>query len=144
LLIAGSGTPREEAKLRRLADQVRAPVMLVGRVSGREKERLLRSSAFVVTPSRYETFCLSALEAMTFGKPVVCFDLPQLRWIDAACAVRVPPGDIGALGRAVQELAGDPQRRAALGRAGFVASRAYDWDVIATRYRGVVDSVLTE
>jgi phosphatidylinositol alpha-mannosyltransferase len=140
LMIAGAGTRREENKLRALAEQVDVPVVLLGRVCGAEKERLLRDAACVVVPSRYETFCLSALEAMTYGKPVVCFDLPQLRWIDDGGAVRVPVGDVEALGRAVQELVADPARREKLGRVAFAVSRDYDWEIIGERYRRAVES----
>jgi phosphatidylinositol alpha-mannosyltransferase len=142
LMIAGSGSRRDENRLRALADQTQVPVELVGRVGGQEKDRLLRQAACVVVPSRYETFCLSALEAMTYGKPVVCFDLPQLRWISAGGAVRVPVGDVDALGRAVRDLVADPARRQRLGRVAFEASQAYDWEVIGDRYRGAVESTI--
>lgn len=142
LIIAGSGAKREERKLRQLAARAGAQVTVLGRVGGRQKEDLLRTCACVVVPSRYETFSLSALEAMTYGKPIVCFDLPQLGWISADCAVRVPPFDVAGMGQALQHLAADPVHRANLGRRGRSLSRDYDWDVLAERYRDVVQAVL--
>ncbi|WP_306215186.1 glycosyltransferase family 4 protein [Actinoplanes sp. RD1] len=142
LVIAGSGQPAEERKLRRLLGAPGSDVVLAGRVSGAEKERLIRSCAVVVVPSRVESFSLSALEAMAHGKPVVHFDLPQLRWIGDDCAVRVPAFDVGGLGRALGELAADPSRRAALGRCGRERSRAHDWTVLGNRYRAVLKAVL--
>src|ERR1019366_3750593 len=79
VLVAGAGCPAEERKLFRLIEQTCGPVARVGQVSGPAKEALLRDCAFLVLPSRYETFGLSALEAMAWGKPVVHFDLPRLR-----------------------------------------------------------------
>jgi glycosyltransferase involved in cell wall biosynthesis len=142
LIIAGSGTKHEERKLSGLAAGAGVQVTVVGRVGGRQKEELLRSCAYVVVPSRYETFSLAALEAMTYGKPIVCFDLPQLSWISADCAIRIPPFDVAGLGRALQHLAADPAHRADLGRRGRALSRDYDWDVVAERYRDVVEAVL--
>ena len=142
LVIAGGGTAREERRLRELVRPVSQHVRIAGRVCGAEKEALLRDCAFVVVPSRYETFCLSALEAMTYGKPVVCFDLPQLEWISADCAVRVPPYDVRALGAAIGSLSRQPEQRGALGRRGYAFSRQYDWDVIGERYRSLVSSML--
>jgi glycosyltransferase involved in cell wall biosynthesis len=142
LVIAGSGVGREEMRLRRLVAQVGPRVRLVGRVAGQQKEELLRNCAFVVVPSRFETFSLSALEAITHGKPVVCFDLPQLDWITSDCAVRVAPFDIAALGRAIVDLAADAARRAAIGRRAYASSSQYDWDVVADRYREVVAMTL--
>ena len=96
----------------------------------------------MVLPSRYETFPLTALEAMAYGKPVVCFDLPRLSWIGADCAVRVPPFDPRELGRAIHELSIDPARRAVLGQRGYAISKAYDWDAIGERYRNLLAGIL--
>jgi glycosyltransferase involved in cell wall biosynthesis len=144
LVIAGSGTRREQHRLAELVRPVAQRVRLTGRVGGAEKEELLRNCAFVVVPSRYETFSLTALEAMTYGKPVVCFDLAQLNWIRADCAVRVPPFDVAGLRQAMRDLAGDPERRAALGRRAYALSREYHWDVVGERYRGLVADMLAE
>ncbi|MBG0565681.1 glycosyltransferase family 4 protein [Actinoplanes aureus] len=144
LVVAGSGTAEEERKLRRLVAAAGPGVGLVGRVDGSEKERLLRSCAAVVVPSRFETFSLSALDAMAYGKPVVHFDLPQLRWIGDDCGIRVPAFDEAALGRALHDIAADPQWRARLGRRGYARSRDYDWDAVSARYRAVLDAVLAE
>ncbi len=144
VIIAGAGTKGEERKLSQLAAAAGVPVTLVGRVVGREKDQLLRRCACVVVPSRYETFSLTALEAMTYGKPIVCFDLPQLSWIGADCAVRVPPFDVTGFGLALQGLTADPVHRADLGRRGRRLSADYDWDVLAERYHDVVEAVLAK
>ncbi len=142
LTIAGSGTKHEDEKLRRLVECTGVPVRMVGRVGGRRKDELLRTSAMVVVPSRYETFCLSALEGMAYGKPVVCFDLPQLSWIAEDCAVRVEPFDVDGLGAARCDLAGDPERRAEIGRQARALSARHDWSAVADRYRTVATRLI--
>jgi phosphatidylinositol alpha-mannosyltransferase len=142
VVIAGAGTAREERRLRELVRPVREHVRLAGRVRGRRKQDLLRDCAFVVVPSRYETFCLTALEAMAHGKPVVCFDLPHLAWLAAGSTIRISPYDVSALAAAVSDLAADKQLRADLGRTGYARSRDYDWDVIGGRYRDLVSALL--
>ncbi|WP_250007239.1 glycosyltransferase family 4 protein [Actinoplanes sp. M2I2] len=142
LVVAGSGAIAEENKLRRLAEATGVDIVLAGRVAGADKERLIRSCAALVVPSRYETFSLSALEAMAHGKPVVYFDLPQLRWIGDDCAIPVPAFDVDALGRAMRDLATDAARRESLGRRGYARSLDHDWDVLGDRYRSVVQNVL--
>ena len=143
VVIAGSGTRQEEAKLRALlptsdADRVR----VVGRVEGERKQDLLRRCAFVVVPSRYETFCLSALEAMAQGKPVVHFDLPQLAWIGAGCGVAVRPFDVAGLGAAISRLGYDESLRTRLGRGARDRSAAYDAQLTGERYRTLVAELL--
>jgi glycosyltransferase involved in cell wall biosynthesis len=142
VVIAGSGTRREEEQLRRLAAGSR--VRLVGRVDGAEKARLLRDCAFMVVPSRYETFCLSALEAMAYGKPVVHFDLERLRWIGDGCGLRVPAFDVDALRTAVGSLASDAETRRAMGRSARARSLEFGWDAAAERYAELVRAVADE
>ena len=74
-------------------------------------------------PSRSEAFGIAALEGMAYGKPVVHFGLPTLDWMSGD--VSVPPFDTGALAAALGELAADPGRRAALGRAARTAARQF-------------------
>ncbi|AGL17159.1 glycosyltransferase family 4 protein [Actinoplanes sp. N902-109] len=142
VVIAGSGTPRQERRLRTLIHPVREHVRMAGKVRGPDKTSLLRDCAFVVVPSRYETFCLTALEAISYGKPVVCFDLPHLSWLAAGFAVKIPRYDVGALAAAVADLAHDKQVRAELGRTGYARSRDFDWEVIGERYRALVAALL--
>jgi phosphatidylinositol alpha-mannosyltransferase len=142
LVIAGAGTPAEERKLRALVAPLGERVRLAGRVCGAAKDELLRGCAFVVMPSRFETFSLTALEAMAYGKPVVCFDLPQLGWIPSQASIRVLPYDVTALTAALGDLALDRARRAELGRSAHETSRDYDWDVIGDRYRSLLTAVL--
>ena len=142
LVIAGSGTAAQEQLLRSLLlgnDRVR----LVGHATGVEKEALLRGCAFVVMPSRFETFGLSALEGMAYGKPVVAFDLPQIDWIVGDCAVRVPPLDVGALAAAMERLSLDLPYRAALGARARATAQGYDWDDIVGQYQAVLDVALS-
>jgi phosphatidyl-myo-inositol alpha-mannosyltransferase len=143
LVIAGGGTGQEEAKLRELlpadgGDRVR----IVGRVEGARKQELLRTCAFMVVPSRYETFCLSALEAMAYGKPVVHFELPQLAWIGTGSGLPVRPFDAADLSDAVSRLAHDPSLRARLGRGARERSAGYDAEAAGERYRALVVELL--
>ena len=142
LVIAGRGIPGQEKRLRRLLQQSAGPVTRVGHVSDAQKHQVLSDAAFVVMPSRYETFGISALEAMAYGKPVVHFDLPRLSWIDPQTAVAVPPYDVNALAGALRELSHDPDRRAALGRAGRVFAEGMSWESVTERYAMLVDDHL--
>jgi len=140
LLIAGAGTPREERKFADLLAATRGDVRWLGHVDGPHKQELLEGSAFVVLPSRQETFCLAALEGMSGGKPVVHFDLPALRWMDGD--VRVPPFDVSALAAEMCGLAGDEATRRELGRAAHAAAQRYGRDEMVDRYFTLVQELL--
>ena len=97
-------------------------------------------SAFVVLPSRYESFGLAALEGMAYGKPVVHFDLPSLRWMDGD--VRVPAFDVSALAAQLADLADHEKARLELGRAARAAAQRYRQEVTAVRYLELVRQIL--
>ena len=132
LLVAGTGTGREQRRLAALLAGTGGDVRWVGHVTGQRKQQLLEGSAFVVLPSRYESFGLAALEGMSYGKPVVHFDLPSLRWMDGD--VRVPPFDVGALAGAMRALAGDETARCELGQVARAAAQRYGRVETADRY----------
>lgn len=140
LLIAGAGVPSEERKLTRLISTTDGSVRWIGHVAGQAKQELLDRSAFVMVPSRHETFGLVALEAMSRGKPVVHFDLPTLRWMGGD--IRVRPYDTAALASQMRELAGDEAARRELGRTAHAAAQRYSSDETADRYLALVQELL--
>lgn len=141
LVIAGKGTRIDERKFTAMAKATGADIRWVGHVTGQHKQQLLEECAFMVMPSRYESFGLSALEALSFGKPVVHFDLPYLRWIEGG-GVRVPPFDVSAFAAEMRVLAADEGLRHELGRAAQAAAQRYTRDRAAARYLALVQELL--
>jgi glycosyltransferase involved in cell wall biosynthesis len=140
LVIAGSGTRHEERKLETLLAATGKNVRWVGQVSGADKQELLEGSAFLVLPSRQETFGLAALEGMSYGNPVLHFDLPPLRWMDGD--VRVPPFDVDALAGEMRRLAADEAARCELGRLAHMTAQRYRRDVTEDLYFRLVRELL--
>ena len=77
-------------------------------------------AAIVVVPSLGEGFGMVALEAMERGRAVVASAVGGLPEIvaDGTTGVLVPPADPRALAAALASLLADPDRGAAMGRAG--------------------------
>jgi len=140
LVLAGSGTAGEERKLTRLLGAAAGDVRWVGYVADRRKQELLAASAFVVLPSRHESFGLAALEGMSYRKPVLHFDLPTLEWM--AGDVRVPPFDVDAFAAALRELAEDEEMRGRLGRSARAAAQRYGRQETAQEYLTLVRRLL--
>jgi len=118
LTIGGDGAI-ERAKREAVRLGVADHVDLCGWVDPQRREALLARADIFVLPSRNEGLPMSVLEAMARGLPVIATPvggLPELIE-DGANGLLVPPGDPEALARAILELASDPERRAALGRA---------------------------
>jgi glycosyltransferase involved in cell wall biosynthesis len=58
------------------------------------------------------------MEYMSFGLPVVAFDLHETRVSAQDAARYVPPGDVAGYARAIVELVDDPRTREGMGRYG--------------------------
>ena len=70
--VASRDGMRFDAWLESYADGLGAPVRLLGHVPRRELEPWYGAARVVVVPSRHENLPYAALEALAFGRPVVC------------------------------------------------------------------------
>lgn len=146
LFIAGSGFYREQKKLEELIKtmHLQEKVTLVGKVEGRKKIALLQHATAVVIPSRFETFCNVALEAMAYGKPIIHFTIPGLTWIPRTCSIRVKSFSIQAFYQAMENVVVEKTLRQRLAAGGRKEVRKYSWDIIFTKYSEVVHYILSD
>ena len=79
----------------------------------------VQTCALPIFTSELESFCLSILEAMTFGCPSVAFAVGGIPEVveSGQSGQLVPFGDPAALARTVEALLADPARRTAMGTA---------------------------
>ena len=91
----------------------------VGFVPPREVGAFYERAAVVVVPSRREGYGVTAREAMAYGRPVVATRVGGLvdAVEDGVTGLLVPPGDVVALRRALEELLADGTRRTSPGSA---------------------------
>ncbi|MES1168378.1 MAG: glycosyltransferase, partial [Oleiharenicola lentus] len=82
-------------------------------------EDYLNAADLGLFTSELESFCLSILEAMTFGCPSVAFQVGGIPEVveSGISGHLVPFGDTAAMARAVEALLADPVRRVAMGTA---------------------------
>ncbi len=122
--------PHESFKLVILAGGDSAPLVaevhrlgLADRIVVRENvmaiEDYLNAADLGLFTSELESFCLSILEAMTFGCPSVAFAVGGIPEVveSGKSGLLVPFGDTAAMARAVESLISDPVRRTVLGTA---------------------------
>ena len=146
LVIAGRGTPERLSELERLAGQsgISDRVEFTGPVDTETRTALYRESLFNVAPSRYEGWCIAAMEASAAGKAVVGTRIPGLQ--DA-----VREGETGLLAEsentdeiaeAMRTLIVDPDLRRKLGAQGRKWSEQFTWDRIALAQEQVYNEVI--
>ena len=142
ILAGGDFAPfAEQVRRLGLGDRV------VVRQSVFEIEDYLQAADLGLFTSESESFCLSILEAMSFGCPSVSTavgGIPELVK-PGVTGLLVPEADPDALARAVEALLCDPVRRRALGQAARVnAAECFSAAAIVPRYEALYARVVTE
>jgi glycosyltransferase involved in cell wall biosynthesis len=140
VLVVGDG--EQAASARRLAERLRAPVTFAGFLNQTEISRAYVAADCLVVPSDYgETWGLVVNEAMVHGLPAIVSDRvgcgPDL--VEDGVTGRVFPfGDVAALARAIEEIAGDDTRRRAMGESARRLVAAYSAE---SAVRGTLEAV---
>jgi glycosyltransferase involved in cell wall biosynthesis len=124
LVLAGGGP--EEGRMR---ERLGADASFLGWLAGEELARAYASADIFLFASRTDTFGQVLLEAQASGLPVVAVDRggPSSLISHGETGLLAPP-DADTLSQALAALAGDPQRRRRLSRAGLAAVRSRTWD----------------
>ena len=136
LLVVGDGPEREELDREIAAHDLIERVKLTGAVSPELVPGLLASMDVAVAPyPRLSNMYLSPLklyEYMAAGLPIVASRIGQMEEVidDGLTGILVPPGDAGALARALIDLEQNHAIRARLGQAAREAVRDHTWDDI--------------
>jgi glycosyltransferase involved in cell wall biosynthesis len=142
LVIAGGGP--EEERLRRMVSEngLEGRVRIAGRVSEKEKHRLLSGCRLFVFPSTWESYGIAAAEAMAYGKPVVASDTGGLPEVVRGGGVLVPPRNPIELARAINDLLSDHERREEMGRRAREIAMGYTWERAAREMERIYSEVV--
>lgn len=117
-------------------------VNLVGYVTDGQLADLYRSAQAFVFPTLSEGFGLPGLEAMAYGTPVVCSDIPVLREVYGDAALYFDPGDPGDIASKIVLVLTDRRLRKELILKGRQRVKKYSWRKMAQQTAGVYDEVL--
>ncbi len=131
LVIAGAahtGNPHVFPPLGPVIDRLglREHLVMTGFVSAADKLALHQGASLYVTPSLYEGFGLTPLEAMACGVPVIAANRTSLPEVVGDAGMLVEP-ESGALAAAMTWLLNDPSRAENLGRRGLARAATFSW-----------------
>jgi glycosyltransferase involved in cell wall biosynthesis len=123
------GTGDDQKRLEGLSHDlgVEDRVHFLGLVPEDDLPSVFRASDVFAIASECEVQSIPTLQAIATGLPVVAVDaaaLPELV-TDGVTGFLVPADDPGAMGSAVESILDDPDRAAAMGRAGLETSRLH-------------------
>ena len=121
-------------------------VSFVSGISDAELVEIMGSAELACVPSLYEGFSLPTAELMACETPLVVSRagaIPEVVGDDGECATLVTPGDVGELKAAIGELLDDPDRRAAMGRAGRMrVLEKFSWRAVAKATTAAYEEVI--
>ncbi len=129
LLVIGIGPMEQELKAQTANLNLGERVIFAGEIGDEDLPNYYAASDIFVLPSylRSEAFGIVQLEAMAAGKPVISTELgtgTSYANLNGETGLVVPPADALALAKAINELAGNPQRREEMGQRGQIRTRA--------------------
>ena len=132
LLVTGCDN-RYTGEWRQGAEDVRDRFIFAGPVEHEKMYLYYNAADLCVIPSYYESFCLTALESVACGTPVLATpvgEIPQISRLSALCKI-IPDNSPAGLAQHIGNfLAGNGQDA---GRPGPELSLNYGWDAIARR-----------
>lgn len=142
LILAGVGPERQALRREAARLGIAEAVEFLGQLTPEDLASERERAEVAVVPSLYEPFGLVALEAMTWGVPLVASDVGGLREFTDGAALLVPPGSAAALADAISRLLGDGDLRHELSVLGRRRAAAYTWDACAERTARVYQMAL--
>lgn len=128
LIVAGEDLPYQDEpsyfswSIKKMPIDVRKRIDYRGVIDSVERELLYQQCDICVIPSRYESFGLTALEAMRYGKPVISCCVGGIPEVvrHGITGILVPPEDHETLAEALIKMLQDIDFREQLGRNALV------------------------
>jgi glycosyltransferase involved in cell wall biosynthesis len=105
--------------------------------------QIYNAADILLSPSLYEGFGMTVLEAMACGTPVITSNVSSLPEVTGDAAVLVAPTDVPAMVKAVCRFQNDSVYRQGLSSKGLARAKLFTWEAtaeqIATGYEKLVD-----
>jgi glycosyltransferase involved in cell wall biosynthesis len=137
LIIAGKGKKRDVEAVRTMVGEsvVKGNIQYITKVSDEQKRELLSRATLVVIPSRFEGWCIVAIEAAASSKPIVGTKIEGLidTIQDGVNGILVPSEDIDALASAMQKLLLDNNLRKKMSAESYQWAQTFSWEDTAKR-----------
>ena len=126
-----AGASDHDDSYRRLLEQVDTEhkVVFTGFTTGEDLRQLYSHARALVLPSVNEGFPMVMLEAMAYGLPIVCSDIPGTRQVELPEEDYFAVGNVDALAAALSRLLAEPTREQ------HYDLTPYNWDHIAALTR---------
>lgn len=143
LVVTGDSSDTDEY-VRQLKASAGQHVSFVGYVYGQDLADLYAHALAFVLPSEAEGLAISAIEAMSFGVPVILSDIPANQEVSAvgAAGLLYPCADTAMLASAIRMVLLQPIRDELVAAGIDRVHHVYEWGGIASRTIDVYESLM--
>ena len=121
-------------------------VEFTGFLKGRELDDLYRKSRAIVVPSKwYEGFPNVIVRGMLLKRPIITTNIGAMQTIidNGMNGITIPPGDAGALKKAIEELSKDENKSIKYGLKGYEkASGLYSREQIYLSLQSIINKAI--
>lgn len=140
LLVGGDKwlDPEIEKTFQLLNDKTQRNTKILGFVSDEKLTTLYKNAVALVSPSFYEGFGLSFLEAQSFGCPVIGSKRGSLPEVIGDSGLLVEPVNTKKIASAMQKLAEDNEMRRYLIEKGYENVKKYSWKAFAKTVQSAI------
>jgi len=114
-------------------------VAFAGDVPADQLPAWYRGAAAVIMPSLADGCPLTVLESMACGTPVLTSQTGALGEVAGDAALTVEPTDVESIAAGLRRIVEDQSLAQDLRRRGLERARAFTWDRVAQRIRGILD-----
>lgn len=144
LVLVGPDHTEDALALRQLVARlgIEDRVVLTGTIPDDALLEWYRRARVVTLPSLLEGFGYPVVEAMAMGVPCVASDLPPIREVAAGAALLVPPGDVTALGEALERACFENPLRTDLIARGLARAPDFSLERIGAQALAIYRDVL--
>lgn len=128
-----------------MAEMIAAGTLIhPGYLPTHELPALFSHAQALIMPSLIEGFGLPILEAMACGCPVITSNIPCIREITGAAAIKIDPLSIDDICQAITKVANDELLRANLSQLGLAQNKLFSWERCARETLAVYREAIGE
>jgi len=141
LVIAGGGIDSDKVRLM-VKNLNLQNVQFIGRYSHKQALELLSGAICAVMPSRFESFGMTAVEAMASGTAFIGSRIPGLSDVVADCGLLVEPENSRELAKAMEQILKDTTLRQSLEEKGKVRARLFTWEQVSKDMLNILATII--
>lgn len=136
--IYGEGECKKELEDKIREKQLEGRIIMAGHA--KDMAKVFEHGSFGVVPSRFESFSLVAIEALSCGMPIVAFDCPTgpREILKQGGGMLVKNGDIAELGKAMTRMANDKELRTKIGQECKSITYRYSADRVVSQWEELI------